>query len=399
MDFNVYYCAGDLVRSDRAAQIYTGADTGVNPQEVWATTNLPIGRAALANGLPGVGLYVYPPLLADLAAPFTATPLPRAAHLWLALNFAFLLLTAILLARLFGLPLLSPYAALLIVAVFAFTPALQAFTLGQITITLLLLWVAGLLLYRSGYPIAAGAIFALAAALKLTPVLVLLPFIFWRAWRVVGGFVFAGLLMVAFCLTVNSPHVVLTYFTRVLPAMAGPTPDFSNYSLSIAVARLWTAVSTGTVAPRSVQFTPDAIRAGKFLVFIVIGTLLLLLARLGPRLRYRDRLVVLALFGLLAPILSPVSWFHAYATAFVAFAVLWHEALTARLQPVLFALLLLVSLCLASPVFENILPSLALSSQGTVAAAVLQCTQLLAAVALVLGRLWVMPLDDAPTHP
>ena len=341
---------------------------------------------------------MYPPLLADLAAPFTATPLPRAAHLWLALNLAFLLLTALLIARLLNLPLRSPCTVLLLLAVLAFTPALLALTLGQITVTLLLLWAAGLLLYRSGYPIAAGAVFALAAALKLTPVLVLLPFLLWRNWRVISGFLSTAFLMAAFCLTVNSPPVVLSYFTRVLPAMSAPTPDYSNYSLSIAVARLWTAVTAGTIAPYPATLTPSAIHAGKLIAAIVFALALFLIARQGTRPSLRNRLVVLALLSLLAPLLSPVSWFHAYATAFVAFAFLWQEALTNRLHPVLFVLLLVVSLCLASPVFENILPTLALSTQHTLAAATLQCAELLAAVALVLGRLWMVPGNHERTH-
>lgn len=398
MDFNVYYAAGALVRSGHATEIYIGADRGVDPQEVWATAGLPIGQVALAHGLPGVGLYVYPPLLADLTAPLTILPLPQAANLWLALNLALLLLTAVLLARLFDFPLLSPHAALLVIAALAFTPALQALTLGQITITLLLLWAEGLLLYRTGHPLSAGAVFALAAALKLTPVLVLLPFVLWRAWRVVGGFLFAALLMAAFCLAINSPPVVLSYFTRVLPAMARATPDYSNYSLTVAAARLWTALGSSTLAPRPALLASTAIHAGKLTVLTVLGLMVWLITRLGPRIRPSDRMVVLALLGLLAPILSPVSWFHAYATAFIAFAFLWREALTARLHPVLLALLLVVSLCLGSPVFENILPILALSSRHALAAAGLQCAELLAAVALVLGRLWVIPQSGAETQ-
>ena len=58
--------------------------------------------------------------------------------------------------------------------------------------------------------------------------------------------------------------------------------------------------------------------------------------------------MILGLLGLLAPILSPVSWIHAYATAFLPLCLLWGEVLRRRVSGIYLALLTLASLLVGS---------------------------------------------------
>ncbi len=387
-DFNVYYTASMLVRQGNAAQLYTGADTGLDPQKAIASPGTPIYEAARAQGLPFVGLYVYPPVLADLLLPFTLVPLASATHLWLLTNLGLLLLTGLLVVQLLDLPLLSLATPLILLALLCFTPALQCLVDGQITILLLLLWAAGMVLYKKDHTVAAAALFALATAIKLTPALILLPFLLWRKWRFVGAFLTSLLGLAALALWIDTPTALHTYATRVLPAMSGSIPYFTNYSIPAATQRFITLWRSGAVPPFPPAMPPGVMLAGRAAAAAILLGTLALIARAGHALRTPEQLMVLGLLSLMAPILSPVSWFHAYATAFLAFALLWRECFTRSMPSAYLIALTVVTLLLGSAVSENLMPLLLLSGRHPVLACCLQLGQLLAATAVVFGRLW-----------
>ena len=113
-DFNVYYTAASLVREWQSAQLYEGADTGSDPQKVPAPVDSPIALAARAQGVTGVGLYLYPPVLADMLVPLTRADLSTASYIWLGLNTIFLCGTIVCLIVLLDLNWIS-FGALLVV--------------------------------------------------------------------------------------------------------------------------------------------------------------------------------------------------------------------------------------------------------------------------------------------
>ena len=343
---------------------------------------------AKAQGLSFVGLYVYPPVLADLLLPLTFLSLPAATHLWLGINVGFLILTAFLLTRLLKLPMLSLGAGLLLLSVLCFTPALQCLVDGQITIFLLLLWAAGLLLYQEDHVEASAVLFALAAAIKLTPALVVLPFLIWRHWRFVRAFALSLLAFILASGWINTPHTLVVYARRVLPAMSGAIPSYANYSLPSATQRLLTVLRTGTVAPLAADLPASTVLAGRLASISLLLLLLTLLLRARHSIDKRGQVLVLALLGLMAPILSPVSWFHAYATAFVAFVLLWRDCLHPRTGTLFLVLLTAVTLLLGSPVSENLVPFLLFTRHNTALACLLQIGQLLAASGVIFYRLW-----------
>ncbi len=387
VDFNVYYTASLLVHEGNAAQLYTGADTGADPQKAIAAAGTPIYRAARSQGLSFVGLYVYPPLLADLLLPLTAVGLKAATQIWLVANGTFILFTALLLVKLLKIPLLDAKGGLILLSLLCFTPVLQCLVDGQITIFLLLLWVAGLVLYQEDRLYAAGAVFALATAIKLTPALVLVPFLIWRKWRLVGAFLVSLLGCALVSLWVNTPHALETYFTRVMPAMSGSIPYITNFSLAAATERLITLLRTGFVAPYPQALSPSAIGAGRAASVGTLLALVALIARTGKATGKRDQIMVLGLLSLMAPILSPVSWFHAYAMAFVAFVLLWRESLLDSVGTFYLIGLTAISLLLGSAVSENLMSMLVGSGRHAALASCLQFGQLAAATGVVFYRI------------
>ena len=100
IDFHVYYTASALAVEHRGNAIYSGSDTGVDPQLRVAAPETAFARKAHQLGLKRVMLYVYPPILADALAPLTLLPLASAAHAWFALNLVALCLIAFMMAQL-----------------------------------------------------------------------------------------------------------------------------------------------------------------------------------------------------------------------------------------------------------------------------------------------------------
>lgn len=394
VDFNVYYSAAQLVRHGQASLLYKGADTGVDPQKLIAAPGTPILQEARAEGLGFVGLYLYPPILADLLLPLTFLHLAAATRAWYCLNIVLLLLTAAMLARILRVPARTATFILLLLSALCFTPSLQCLTDGQITIALLALWTLGVLLYQRHKPLSAGAVFALAAAIKLTPAIVLLPFLIWRRWRALMGFGVASAVLILASLWINSLSACATYVQRVLPAMSGAIPYATNYSLSAATQRVLLLFQTGAVAAMPSPAPPATVLAGRIVSLGVLCLFALLLWRRRHSLQTSEEALVLGLLALLAPVISPVSWFHAYATAFLAFALLWWDALTSSISAGLLLLLLIASLCFGTALSENVLPAMALGQAASLST-LLQLTQLLVAASVVCYRLYLLPRRGA----
>lgn len=169
VDFYDYYYAAEAVRS------------GVDPYDAaWAHAR------GVADGVPVIegSNYIYPAWFAAVLTPLTALPPRVAASLWYVLSAVVLL---VLLGRLAPAPRQRWLALGLL-----FPPALFSLFVGQVNIVLLALLVwswEG----RDRRPATAGALLGLAAAIKLTPALLLLVPLFRRRYRFVTAAAFVGL--------------------------------------------------------------------------------------------------------------------------------------------------------------------------------------------------------------
>ncbi len=325
-DFKVYLTAAQLVREHKGAEIYNGADTGRNPQMQPAPSGGIFQRTAAAMGIPRVDLYLYPPTLADMLVPLTLLSVRHACDAWLALNILALFLAAMLVTWMLYDTAFHWASIAFFVGIFCFRANVWGFGWGQIASVLLLLWTAGIVCYVQGLRRASAAIFALATAIKLTPLLVLLPFLFWREWRWVRWFsLFLASIALVLCL-VNGPAALMDYFFHVMPPMSGGCVAITNISIPSGLQQLYLGLAGRDFLDPSTP-VPHAVLVGsKMIASAVLLAVLFCIHRLGANLPLMERAKVLSLVALLSLYCSPVAWRSAYGIVFLAAFFLWKDA-------------------------------------------------------------------------
>lgn len=180
--------------------------------------------------------YIYPPAFAVLMAPLGLLPSSLAAIVWMIANQAALAASVWIFLRWLRPPAWA--TAAIIAATVTFYPVWADVVQGQANLIVLVLVTAGLVgVVRSDARW--GAAIGIAAALKLTPVLLLIWLLVDRrvraaTWMVAG---FAG--VTALGALIRFPDT-LTFFTRVIPALAGGTAFYGNQSFGGFVARIAT---------------------------------------------------------------------------------------------------------------------------------------------------------------
>ncbi|HYM01167.1 MAG TPA: glycosyltransferase family 87 protein [Blastocatellia bacterium] len=294
-DFNVYYFA--------SRQILSGTD----PYQQRLTVNTP---------------YLYPPLLAELLIPLALLPVPLSAYLWFVVNAVALVAGALMCAELVvpspdvhqGEPTepdeaprarpLAPalrirrwVALLSVLIVLRF--ALDCFEMGQVNCVVAALSVAHVYLYERRRPGASSLALAVAAAIKLSPVVILGYHLF------KGRFTFA--LQCAALMALLSLGSFLPFGSRSLPAFRtfwnqtvqnGQGFDLAysgNQSVRGALARF--EHEEGTASGRIPSEPASYVIA---LALFVVAGLFALKGRGEPS--------AAAPFFCLAPLLSPLSW-------------------------------------------------------------------------------------------
>ena len=314
-DFTSYYTAACLVRSHLNSYVYEEAGQNIDPIQKKADPNTLFARTARVRGIPTVALYDYPPTLADLLKPFTFLSPSTALVGWLLINAAALLATGVMLIRMTGVEF-SGVARFVLLLLFIFRPTLDCFFYGQISIILLFLLVAGLSLYAQGKKTSAALLFALAAAIKLTPLIMLIPLLAWRDWKTLRAFAMWCAAILGAMLVINGPGALGMYFLHELPAISSGAVDKLNKSLATAVQVFWSGSDASVPLPGVVW----AGRLFSFAVLVYAGWLSRL--KNGEKLMDRQRLRMVAVFLLLSCCLSPVSWVHAYVLSIPALMIL-----------------------------------------------------------------------------
>jgi hypothetical protein len=344
VDFRVYLTAAELVREHKGIAIYSDADTGQNPQMRFATPGSTFQQTAARIGIPAVRLYVYPPTLADLLVPFTFLSVQHASDAWLTFNIltilgAAMLVTWMLYDTVFHIACIGFFFGIL-----CFRANGWSFLQGQISSVLVLLWTAGIVYYVKGFKRTSAAAFALATAIKLTPLLVLLPFLIWREGRWARWF---ALSLAAICLilcVVNGPQSLLDYTLHVMPPMSAGFISASNVSLPSGLQQLYLGV-TGQNFMAEYAVVPHVIVLGSKLIAAAVMLMTLIgIYRLGHLRSIMERAKILALIALLSLYCSPVAWRSAYGIVFLAAFFLWKEAFERGVSKLELLLLVLCTL-------------------------------------------------------
>jgi hypothetical protein len=326
VDFKVYLTAAQLVREHKGVAIYSDADTGQNPQMRFATPGSTFQQTAASIGIPQVRLYVYPPTLADLLVPFTFLSLTHASDAWFALNLltvlgAAMLVTWMLYDTVFHVACIGFFFGIL-----CFRANGWSFGEGQISSVLVLLWTAGIVCYVKGFIRTSAAVFALATAIKLTPLLVLLPFLVWREGRWVRWFALSlAAICVILCL-VNGPQSLVDYTFHVMPPMSAGFISDSNVSLPSGLQQLYLGLMGKDFTAENAVIPHASILGSKLIAAAIMLLTLIGIYRLGPLRSLMERGKLLALIALLSLYCSPIAWRSAYGIVFLAALFLWKEA-------------------------------------------------------------------------
>ena len=220
---------------------------GLSPYDADTTARL----AATSGGL-WYFPYLYPPVFAALLRPLAALPFDLARALWFAANLLWCGWGALLVAQVTGIPRERRW--LLLVAL-PFLPSVHhTLELGQVNGLLLVL--IALAVAAPGVAVARrraglrGVALGAAAAIKIFPVLVALPWLARRDWRAIGGAMLGVASLAGVGVVLGGGAASLReWFCDVLPATAAGRGFPGNQSIWAAADRLFTSQSLEAVAP------------------------------------------------------------------------------------------------------------------------------------------------------
>lgn len=341
-DFVVYDTASVLVREHQGIAIYDGADDGQDPQLRFASPGTRFATAARRLGAQETRLYVYPPILADMVVPLSFVPLRTAGVVWTIFNYVALAAIAGLLISLLALPWIGLESITLIVALLCAQPIVSSIVWGQITLFLAFLWLLGMWLYREGWTRTSAAVFAVAAAIKVVPLVAVFPFLIWREWRWVRSFAVALLLLTAGMCFVNGPSTLMDFVFHVLPPMSRGVSDVGNQTILCGIQLLYQLTHHGDIMRGIPEVPRVVIVFGKVCSLILLLLAMKPLIKVGGRMDLNDRLLALFFIYMISNPIAPVTWAHGYVPSAIGLAVCWVLAFRRGISP---PMLLLLAAC------------------------------------------------------
>ncbi|MBL8132861.1 MAG: DUF2029 domain-containing protein [Anaerolineae bacterium] len=268
--------------------------------------------------------YLYPPLLAQILAPFAALDPIAAWQAWFAVNAAALIVTLALFSR-WG-P--ASNQALLWLSPLLFEPILDSLYIGQITILLLLLLTAAYVARSHDQRLLTGALLASAAWLKVWPAFMLLYFLWRRDWRVVWGGVTAGVLLALAQIAASGVGPFLDSFGVVFSlAEAGQATRASTSISILGFASQWfqqnLRVTAVVVSPLLYTLTRLGLSLG---VVAILGRMTFSRASLTDSFDQRRFRLEYSLTLLTALLLSPTLWASGMPPMLLCFWLIWSLA-------------------------------------------------------------------------
>lgn len=189
-----------------------------------------------------------------------------------------------------------------------FYAARQTFGLGQMNGVLVFLMAAALALTLSRRDVAAGGVIAVAAILKISPVLLLGFFVAQRRWRALWGAVAAGAALLAVMLIGAGQPALGHFVTQIMPALGRGSAAFPNQSVLGTLYRL--VVPLAEIQSSGAMGDYPAVRALWLVIAIGLAVTTLVLtarARLAERGHVAVAFSVYIVLGLIA---GGLAWDH-----------------------------------------------------------------------------------------
>lgn len=345
-DFRVYLLASQVLSANPHADVYYGT-THTDPHPTYAPREGPLGQQAKRDGVTGLMIYIYPPLLADALLPISRLSVPAAEAAWRGFNYILLLLSLSLLAREAGIQFRSFHFAALLLTGLTFFPVIEAIAVGQITIVLLTLWTLAVVSYRAEKPIITGIVVAIAVALKITPLLVLPLFLIWKDRKLIWSFLLSLSAIIIGMGLFNGWSMLLNAY-RTMSILSHELPPLQNRGVSM-LAMLPVSLALPIPAAGILMLQ----RAGKLLCLLYYVTALILVLRRNNPERV-ERSKVLGIFSVITVISSPVVWRHAYTVALIPLCFLWIETVSRGIPSARSWLLALTTIAVGSLALERL---------------------------------------------
>ncbi len=161
---------------------------------------------------------IYPPISLALLTPFATLPVALAEDVWTVLSLMALFVSILLLLKITKTCSTRNFFLLTGFAMLSF-PVKFNLGMGQINLFLLLLVCLSFYWYRKQLPELAGSALAFAAALKLTPLVLLLFFLKKRQWRIVVSCLVGFLFLNGIGLLLLGTTTTLDYWQKIFPAI------------------------------------------------------------------------------------------------------------------------------------------------------------------------------------
>jgi hypothetical protein len=273
----------------------------------------------------------HPPTSVLLGLPFAGLDYPHAVLAWNLVSLAALAASVWLVLRALQVPVsiwtLLPLAVLLLMCV----PLWVHLAFGQLGLVLLLLTTAAWIAERTGRPAWAGALLAIATAIKIFPGFLFLYFAIRRQWRALaaGALVLLGLtVMTAAVLGVEAYR---SYAQDVLPRVSWFRAGWNNASLPGFWSKLFDPAPD---EPRSVWRTEalwQSVWLARIATLVSCTVVTAIVLQAAHRARSRgdcDRAFGIALIGTL--LVWPVVWEHYFVLLLVPMALAWWTAFPTR---------------------------------------------------------------------
>lgn len=316
-DFPHYYAAAKLAGLSGQHQLYYPAHSKKEAALGNIGADTEWGQFVLQNGLRDTLHFSAPPIVAWMLIPLGKLPLDLGFMIWRIFSEICFFVAICICLRLF--PALNPLSLLVCtLAGFAFQPFTLTLEKGQFGALLLLLWAGGTLLAQKKYDAWSALMFALATAIKLTPVLALGVFLMRRRWKWAAAYALWMVLLMGLGVWRMGPENHRLYFAKIQALSCG-VPGPYNYSLAGIVQNVY----YGDVL--SYDQIPDENPAGlctatKLLQLgVYLGVLLVLLKR-NPR---GDVLWDMAVLSLAMLLTAPFTWRHYYVLELLPLMFIW----------------------------------------------------------------------------
>jgi len=224
--------------------------------------------------------------------------------------------------------------------------------LTQTHMICILMALAAVVLARSGRPVWAGVLLAIAAAIKITPGLLLIYWLMTRQTKAAISFVVSSLALLAITLLVTGPQVVVAYLHSMSKISKILLVAYNNQSFAA-----WAAGGSYPAAELRVWHSfvlPPWIRIASLLLLLASAVAGGYLDRQLAR-RYPTARPYGALFTLIgATLFTPIAWSHYFVILLVPLVLLADELLHRRSYLLVALTVLLLSLTLYAGVVPHL---------------------------------------------